>query len=118
MCCYDIDDNNEMNDMSTYGTNNSTLLKDIIRSGYNPVGITIMMSEEVFIFTDENEAKLAASKFTPEGFWYGMYEWVDTYREYVDSFYGGEIDKSSNVYILNDVFKNFLLDNNINVNIV
>lgn len=53
----------------TYGTPESPLLKKIKKKGFNPIGITIMICEETFIFKTDKERNEAADIFMPEGFW-------------------------------------------------
>jgi len=87
-----------------YGTPDSVLLKDVRAAGFKPIGITVLICEETFIFKGEDEATKAAEQFLPEGWWYGFGAWEDTRQEYVKKFYGGVEEDAPTVYWLD---KNF-----------
>ena len=87
-----------------YGTPNSVLLKEVQAAGFKPIGITVVMCEETFIFKGEPEAKAASEQFLPEGWWYGFGAWEDTRIEYVKKFYGGDEDAAPTVYWLDPNF--------------
>lgn len=70
--------------MDNYGTPESDLLKEVIKAGFKPIGITVMMCEETFIFKSDKEAKEAAKLFMPEGWWYGFPEFLDAEKWYVE----------------------------------
>jgi hypothetical protein len=84
----------------SYGTPNSELLKEICDAGFKPIGITILMCEETFIFKNKFEAVAAAEKFLPEGWWYGIDEWIETRKEYVKDMYHDDEDLAPIVYWL------------------
>lgn len=87
-----------------YGTPNSVLLKSIREAGFKPIGITVVICEETFIFKGKEEAEAAAKMFLPEGWWYDFGSWEDTRKEYVKEFYGGDEEAAPLVYWLD---KNF-----------
>jgi len=87
-----------------YGTPNSVLLKEVRAAGFKPIGITVVMCEETFIFKGEPESKQAAEQFLPEGWWYGFGAWEDTRLEYTKKFYGGIEENAPTIYWLD---KNF-----------
>lgn len=87
-----------------YGTPDSVLLKEVKEAGFKPIGITVVMCEETFIFKGEPEAKEASEKFLPEGWWYGFGAWEDTRIEYVKKFYGGIEENAPIVYWLDENF--------------
>ena len=89
--------------MSTYGTDKSELLQEVIKVGFKPIAITVMICEETFVFETEEEAHRAAAIFMPEGWWYGLdgkYPWEQTLKDYVNGFYDGDQTKSPVVYKL------------------
>ena len=87
-----------------YGTPNSVLLKKVREAGFKPIGITVLMCEETFIFKGDAEAKAAWEIFKPEGWWYGFGSWEDTRQQYVKDIYGGDEEDAPIVYWLD---KNF-----------
>ena len=89
---------------NNYGTPDSVLLKEVQKAGFKPIGISVVMCEETFIFKGEAEAELAANQFLPEGWWYGFGSWEDTRIEYVKKFYGGVEENAPTVYWID---KNF-----------
>ena len=88
-----------------YGTPNSVLLKEVQEAGFKPIGITVLMCEETFIFKGNKEAKDAAEKFLPEGWWYGFSDWEETRKEYVKEYYNGDEDLAPIVYWLDKNFE-------------
>jgi len=86
------------------GTPDSHLLKEIRDAGFKPIGITVMMCEETFIFKNKIEANLAAEKFMPEGWWYGIDEWIETRIEYVKENYGGDEELAPTIYWFDNNF--------------
>jgi hypothetical protein len=101
MCSFDMYDENELYARhDAYGTPNSYLLKEVRDAGFKPIGITVLMCEETFIFKSGDEAKQAAEKFLPEGWWYGIDGWEHTYNEYVDRFYGGDKELATPIHWL------------------
>lgn len=104
MCTY-LENEEELIRISTnYGTPNSVLLKEIRAAGFKPIGITVIMCEETFIFKGEPEAKQAAKQFLPEGWWYGFGSWEDTWLEYVKKFYGGIEENAPHIHWLDENF--------------
>jgi len=101
-----IDDNDDalIEWHDKYGTSESLLLKEVQAAGFKPVGITVMMCEETFIFKGDTDAKAAAKQFLPEGWWYGLDGWYDTREEYVKKFYGGDEDLAPTIYWLDPNF--------------
>ena len=87
-----------------YGTPDSYLLKEVRAAGFKPIGITVVMCEETFIFKNELEAKEAAKQFLPEGWWYGFGAWEDTHLEYVKKFYGSIKENAPTIYWLDSNF--------------
>lgn len=86
-----------MQNKNTYGTDKSELLEKIIAKGFKPIGITVMICEETFIFETEKEAHEAHKAMdTNEGWWYGFdgkYPWKETEEKYVsdmNKIYDGE----------------------------
>ena len=75
-----------------YGTPDRVLLKEVRAAGFKPIGITVVMCEETFIFKGNAPAKEAAEKFLPEGWWYGLSDWYDAREEYLKEYYGNEED--------------------------
>lgn len=94
---YEISDN--------YGTPNSLMLKQVREAGFKPIGITVMICEETFIFKSDEEAQKAAEKFLPEGWWYGFGSWDDTRNKYVKDMYNGIEDDAPIVYWLDKNFE-------------
>jgi len=103
MCNFDVYDEHESKLWEVhdnYGTPNSLLLNDIKAAGFKPIGITVLMCEETFIFKTPEEANKAAEMFLPEGWWYDIGSWIDTRAEYVNDVYGGDEDMAPVVYWL------------------
>lgn len=59
------------------------LYKRVIAAGFKPIGMTVMMCEETFIFKSSADAKEAADKFLPEGWWYDFSDFIDAERQYL-----------------------------------
>jgi len=87
-----------------YGTPNSVLLKQVRAAGFKPIGITVLLCEETFIFKGKQETEAAAKQFLPEGWWYDFGSWEDTRQEYVKEMYGGDDDAAPTVYWLDPNF--------------
>jgi hypothetical protein len=100
---YNIDDSYEIYD--NYGTPNSFLLKEVIEAGFKPIGITVLMCEETFIFRSKKESEEAGAMFLPEGWWYDFGSWEATRENYVKEFYGGDKDIAPTIYWLDINFK-------------
>jgi hypothetical protein len=83
-----------------YGTDKSFLLKDICNAGFKPIGITIMICEETFIFETMEECENAAKMFLPEGWWYDIESFKKARTEYVKTFYEDDVTKAPKVYWL------------------
>jgi len=74
-----------------YGTATSYSLKLIKEQGFNPIGITIMMCEETFIFeTSEESAKAhqacQVDNNIADGWWYGKDDFEMALIDYEDQF--------------------------------
>lgn len=102
MCTFDFTDYSEYDG---HGNPDSLLLKKVIASGFKPIGITIMICEETFIFKSKQEASAAAEKFLPEGWWYEFSEWIEERNKYVKKFYKGDEDLAPTVYWLDKNFE-------------
>lgn len=89
---------------NNYGKLDSVLLKEIQKAGFKPIGISVMMCEETFIFKGDAEAKEAAKQFLPEGWWYGLTAWVAARQEYIKEIYNGIDENAPLVYWID---KNF-----------
>lgn len=87
-----------------YGTLSSELLDDVRKAGFKPIGITVMMCEETFIFKGKKEANDAADMFMPEGWWYDFNSYIEAREQYVKENYGGSEESAPMVYWLD---KNF-----------
>jgi hypothetical protein len=89
-----------------YGTPDSVLLKLVREAGFKPIGITVMMCEETFIFKGRKEAKEAWKMFAPEGWWYGLddfwKDWED-YHKQMGNYDRDEVDDA--IYWLDKNFK-------------
>lgn len=105
MCTFDLHDEFEGINPDTYGTPNSSLLMKVKKAGFNPVGITVMLCEETFIFKGSKEAEDAAKVFLPEGWWYDFSSWVESRNEYVRNIYHGDEDLAPTVYWLDKNFE-------------
>jgi len=97
MCTFDFTDYSELDG---HGNPNSLLLKNVIACGFKPIGITIMMCEETFIFKNKIDAEAAARKFLPEGWWYDVSTFIDSRKQYVKEIYGGDEDLAPTIYWL------------------
>jgi len=80
---YDNYQNEMTENFNVYGTPDSILLKLVKEAGFKPVGITVMMCEETFIFKGSKEANKAAKMFLPEGWWYGLSQFWDDWDSYL-----------------------------------
>jgi len=89
-----------MDEYINYGTPNSFLLEKIKERGFKPIGITVMMCEETFIFKSEKEAAEAWRLFAPEGWWYGFDSWEKAHIEYLKDFYPNNEELGPTVYWL------------------
>ena len=87
-----------------YGKPTSVLFKEIQTAGFKPIGITVMMCEETFIFKGSDEAERAAKMFLPEGWWYDFSSWIDARKVYVKESYRGIDDDAPIVYWLDHNF--------------
>lgn len=83
-----------------YGTDKSLLLKDIRNAGFKPIGITVMLCEETFIFETIEECEKAAKMFLPEGWWYDLETFKKERTEYIDMFYSGDETIAANIFWL------------------
>lgn len=61
----------------------SDLYQRVITAGFKPIGMTIMLNEETFIFKSSLEAKKAFETFSPEGWWYDFSDFIDAERQYL-----------------------------------
>lgn len=109
MCTFDLHDEFEGIDQDTYGTPNSALLKKVKEAGFKPIGITVMLCEETFIFKGKTEAEAAWKMFANEGWWYGFSEFIDSRKEYVKKMYEGDENAAAQIHWLD---KNFEPKNN------
>jgi len=82
------------------GTPYSIFLKELIQSGFSPIGISLLFNEEVFIFKDIKETKRATIKFPSCGLWYDIESWNITRNEYVRIVYGNDENSAPKVYWL------------------
>lgn len=102
---FDIDFDRLQEIGDNYGKPTSLLLKEIVSAGYKPIGITVMMCEETFIFKNKLDAEAAARKFLPEGWWYGYSEFIDAYEQYVNENYKKDKDLAPTIYWLDKNFE-------------
>jgi len=91
-----------------YGTDRSYFLEQVVKAGFNPIGITVMMCEETFIFATEEETSAAAKKFMPEGWWNTVTDWEESRQKYVDDIYQGVEADAPKVYCLDDNYKEII----------
>lgn len=92
-------------EMDVYGTPDSVLLKMVREQGFKPIGITIMMCEETFIFKGTKEAKEAWEMFKPEGWWYGLGDFWKDWDDYLKQM--GEYDYEEADVAIHWLDKNF-----------
>ena len=59
------------------------LYKRVVAAGFKPIGMTVMMGEETFIFKSSEEAKEAWARFMPDGWWYGFSDFIDAEKRYL-----------------------------------
>ena len=90
---------------NNYGKDTSLLLKKVQESGFDPIAITVMMCEETFVFKTQEEAKLASDIFMPEGFWYGLDQFITNRIDYVNEIYDGKSYAASPIYWLDKLFE-------------
>ena len=77
----------------TDGTPESSLLKKVREANFKPIGITVMMCEETFIFRTVKEALAAWDMFAPNGWWYDISGFITYRKKYIEDNYDGvEID--------------------------
>ena len=93
-----------------YGKPTSLLLQDLIKAGHKPIGITVMLCEETFIFQREEEIGPAIEsikdKWGNEGWWYaieddGDYPWEKTWDDYIATVIKSDEKHIPQVYWLN-----------------
>lgn len=94
-----------------YGTPDSDLLDAVIQAGFKPIGITVLMCEETFIFKSKQEAEEAAEIFLPEGWWYDIGSWVETRQQYIDDIYEGDTELAPKIHWLDKNYE--FIDKNI-----
>jgi hypothetical protein len=96
---------------TTYGTPESEHLHILFYEGFNPIGITVMVCEETFIFETTEERDRACEwsnkKFGNEGWWYSLfetdrskakYDWDNTRKWYIKEMYKGVEEDAPKVY--------------------
>jgi len=88
----------------SYGTPTSALLQQVREAGFKPIGITVLLCEETFIFKNNGDAQRAAEQFLPEGWWYGLADFRNTYDKEVKKFHNGDEDMAPLVYWLDENF--------------
>ena len=91
-----------------YGTDRSYFLKTVKEKGHNPIGITVMLCEETFIFATEEEQEAAAKDFMPEGWWHAVSDWEESRTKYVNDMYKGVEASAPKVYCLDDKYKDII----------
>jgi hypothetical protein len=62
------------------------LYRKVVAAGFKPIGMTIMMCEETFIFKSDVEAKEAWERFAPSGWWYGFSDFIEAEKAYLKDF--------------------------------
>ena len=104
---YFNDENNFYNENGIwrYGTPSSMLLKEVKEAGFKPVGITVMMCEETFIFRGEKEANEAWKKFRPEGWWYSYADFINARKDYVKNFHNNDPTEAAQIFWLDRNFE-------------
>ena len=99
-----------MEQETTYGTPKSEYLKMLNDKGFFPIGITVMICEEAFIFKTAKEAHLAYDTMADnEGWYYGLddkYPWEQTRKNYVDEMYKGIEEDAPIVYWIDNSQQN------------
>lgn len=85
---------------SNYGIDKSELLQKIKEAGLKPIGITVMVCEETFIFETEDEAEKGWDIFKNEGWWYGREKFITAWKNYVEKSYDGKEIDAPKVYWL------------------
>lgn len=85
--------------MNTYDLIEDTWLLDKVRNaGFKPIGMTVMICEETFIFKTKKEAESAWEIFKPEGWWYDIGTFIDARKKYVDEAYKGREEDAPIIY--------------------
>jgi hypothetical protein len=100
-----LDNFYDENGVWRYGTPSSILLKEVREAGFKPIGISIIMCEETFIFKGEKEAEEAWKKFKPEGWWYSYANFVDSRRDYVKKYHDGDPTEAAQIFWLDKNFE-------------
>ncbi|MFW6247158.1 MAG: hypothetical protein ACOC22_03250 [bacterium] len=88
-----------------YGKPTSLLLEKVKNAGFHPIGITVMMCEETFIFKGKSEANEAAEMFLPEGWWYGLDDFYKDYDKHIHDTYQGDYEMGPIIYWLDKNFE-------------
>lgn len=90
-----------------YNTDKSVSLKTIRDAGFNPIGITVMICEETFIFNTDEEAQKAFEYFEKnpvkdviQGWWYGLVDFELARQKYVLDMYEGIEADAPTIYWL------------------
>jgi hypothetical protein len=90
-----------------YNTDKSNSLKIIREAGFNPIGITVMICEETFIFNTDEEAIKAHEYFEKnpvkdviQGWWYGLVDFELARQKYVLDMYEGIESDAPTIYWL------------------
>jgi len=78
------------------GTLKSSFLNKIIELGYKPIGITLLLNEDVIIFKTQNEVNDIKEEFKYYGLFYDIESWKMTHAIYINDIYGG-VDTSAPV---------------------
>lgn len=81
-----------------YGNPKSVMLKEIREKGFKPIGITVMLCEETFIFKGKKDAERAWEIFKPEGWWYGIGDFIDARKQYLKDMHCDSEDDAPTVY--------------------
>ena len=101
MCSFNLDVFEAENN---YGNPNSGSLIALRAAGFKPIGITVMICEETFIFKGSAEAVAAGNMFLPDGWYYDYGSFIVSREKYVHDFYGGDEDIAPTVYWLDNNF--------------
>lgn len=88
--------NNIINDLIEDDSN--WLLKEVVNAGFKPIGMTVMICEDTFIFKTPDDARAAWEKFKPEGWWYDIGTFIDAWKKYVDEIYDGIEENAPIIY--------------------
>lgn len=100
-----IEDEELRDEHLNYGTDKSSLLKEVQAAGFKPIAITVMMCEETFIFRGSAEAEAAAKQFLPEGWWYDLGAWMTSREKYVKDIYNGSEELAPTIHWLNENYR-------------